>query len=731
MKKVIFAILCILSFSPTVHAVYTAPIGIPAPTWGIDETVPARPSPWTAATPGYYFVDKNAYLGTACTNTSNPYGYPGHPRCDPPRPLTAGSRVEIAGTYNPIDYVVGTFYTTATETPTGDTWAVGTDSGTAPNYTGSRTGNAGPSWIVPYDSNTVLTSTGSKMGVHGSYIYFDGFAADGVTRNMTSYQKILQIGSASTAINWSSDHVMVRGMNITGDGVLTASGVSTQGSTTTTIANVLIYNNAFADWGNMAATTDLDPTAIILGQYLSSIWILDNSITNIANTTIALTGANSSASDTAPRLRFVYVGRNNITASKVSGIAIKNAQDVIISENTIYDIRDSSWSDGKCFGAQYDPERVWWLYNTCHKALLGLRVSSGNGGVTGAYLYAIGNVFYDINHDYHCTQEVTNCTSKETLDESEFHGAAISVWWANKFYAVNNTIYDASQGITMPHSSYNSDEVVIENNIVSTLNDDVGHLVWVVRNTPTSGNFVVRNNILYNAGRTWRSRWQTTDYTTLSSFESDVHTAYENVTISGGINSDPSFLDAANGSLAVSAGDAPPVGAGIAAASLSVDVYALFQSTYGLSIANDRSLLARPQNTTWDIGAYEWGAGGSDATAPDVHISTQAQTVHANAVSIAASASDGIGVTSCKFRIGSAPDGSNGTACTGTDRVTCAVTGLTGGGSTTVYVGCGDAAGNWGSDSVAIGYYPAIIGDFGTGGTIGNFGTGGTIGDLY
>jgi len=94
----------------------------------------------------------------------------------------------------------------------------------------------------------------------------------------------------------------------------------------------------------------------------------------------------------------------------------------------------------------------------------------------------------------------------------------------------------------------------------------------------------------------------------------------------------------------------------------------------------------------------------TDETAPSVTISTDdPSTVNTNSKAIAGTASDDGGVSQCKWRLGSAPDNSNGTALTGTTSWSGTVTGLTLG-ANSVYVGCKDPTGNWGSDSMVINY---------------------------
>lgn len=95
------------------------------------------------------------------------------------------------------------------------------------------------------------------------------------------------------------------------------------------------------------------------------------------------------------------------------------------------------------------------------------------------------------------------------------------------------------------------------------------------------------------------------------------------------------------------------------------------------------------------------GEEGDDTTPPTVTITTSPQTVSTSSVSISFTASDDIGVTSRKWHIGSAPDATHGTECTSP----ATATGLSVG-QNTVYIGAGDAAGNWGSDSITVNYSP-------------------------
>jgi len=94
----------------------------------------------------------------------------------------------------------------------------------------------------------------------------------------------------------------------------------------------------------------------------------------------------------------------------------------------------------------------------------------------------------------------------------------------------------------------------------------------------------------------------------------------------------------------------------------------------------------------------------TDSVPPVTTINTSDPSkIMVNSLIVAGSSSDNIGVTGCKWRIGSAPNAINGTACSGTTSFSCNTSTYTFG-ANTLYVGCYDAAGNYGSDSIAVNY---------------------------
>jgi len=103
--------------------------------------------------------------------------------------------------------------------------------------------------------------------------------------------------------------------------------------------------------------------------------------------------------------------------------------------------------------------------------------------------------------------------------------------------------------------------------------------------------------------------------------------------------------------------------------------------------------------------AFELGGGGGDSTAPTVTAGDTTKAISSNSYAATGTCYDAVGVIGSKWRIGSAPDANNGTACTGTTSWACATSGYAEG-ANTLYVACYDVAGLYGTDTVAVTYTP-------------------------
>ena len=199
---------------------------------------------------------------------------------------------------------------------------------------------------------------------------------------------------------------------------------------------------------------------------------------------------------------------------------------------------------------------------------------------------------------------------------------------------------------------------------------------------------VFRNNIFYDS--------LGVDY-----FSFTPATKSDNLFYSTQGTSNPSFYSAGAGDLNV---DPDFNNAGSLDFSLPVDSPALDEG-YNTSSVVTADFNGLTRDTSPSIGAFEYAeAEAPDTTNPSCTITTSdPSAIESDSLAIAGTASDAVGVSGVKWRIGSAPDATHGTACTGTTSWSATVTGFSEG-ANTLYVGAYDAAGNFGSDSITVNY---------------------------
>jgi len=191
-------------------------IGIPEPSFGIEEEPPALPSPWTTEQPGFYYVCSN------CAGSGNQsYGTPAAPRRNIPTGLSSGDVVVLAGSNN----------------------------GASINFSCSVNS---PCFLIADTSNPPTMTGYTTFG--GNYYIVDGVHV-GVPSNY----------SGST-MRLSGSHGAFRNGRVTGQ--LNNGGAGTGGD------NIVIFNSEITDNGNVNASGDQDRHGLKVGG--NNIWIIAN-----------------------------------------------------------------------------------------------------------------------------------------------------------------------------------------------------------------------------------------------------------------------------------------------------------------------------------------------------------------------------------------------------------------------------------------------------------------------
>ncbi len=541
---------------------YTAPIGIPEPSFGIEQVytmytgqrfdfdgdaILEEGEEYRDAGNGPYthYVDSSSL---SSTDTNNAYGSPVLPRKTVPGLLTAGAVVEVHNNANANGW--GEF----------GIGGVGT--------------LEKPIFVRGINNPRIISTFDIGYYRNAQYIIVEGFDFFGGSI----------IGRQEGNV-FTTSFISVRNCDIYGD--MTSGGVGISSWSSNLVNNIVIYNNIIHDngeWDPLTAVGDQDNHGVGVGAKVSYLWVLDNEMYHNSGDGLQINAGTALQSTT----HHIYVGRNISHHNKQSGMWTKQSVDVIFSENTIYGHRNSSSSSGTGTGFQYGPERVWFLYNHIYDNEGGIGLGSNSGVGFGTEAYFVGNLIHDIHYD-----PIYHDDSYDAYNNnigSAWNNAAMMMAGGVNRYIVNNTIYDVDAGINIPASG----SAYIANNIIANVNSGGESHIWAELGTSLAGgtfNLGVFNNLLYQPSGSVRIR----DYNTIYSPSTlPVLLGADN------LQADPLFVNPELSDFSLqfnsSARDTGVI----------VDVYQTFQDLYSLDIKLDKNSISRPQGSTWDIGAYEY-----------------------------------------------------------------------------------------------------------------------------
>ncbi|NKB71503.1 MAG: hypothetical protein GKR89_30900 [Candidatus Latescibacteria bacterium] len=503
---------------------YEPPIGIPAPSFGIEQRVE------TIYGAGYYthYIDNTH---PAATDADNPQGTLQRPRQTIPQrllDLPPGSVVEIAG--GPYRFAGPT------------------------SWTGQGTAEK-PVFIRGSNPAQTPRIEQSRVEIGGRYL---------IVENLELYD------DSRVSIHLGEpEYIALRNCQIHGpEGAATfGAAVRARGR------DIVVYqNHIHHNWRH----GDLDVHGVKPGLGAERIWVLDNHIHHNSGDAVQA----CHACDPAPR--WVYIGRNIMHEDRENGVDLKFVQDIVISQNILYGYRDASTSDGSAIvlGSDGAPNRPWVVFNTIFASRNGIR----NEAVDRAWI--VGNTIYDIE------------------------GFAVGLEKrADDLYIVGNTIYDVGVGIDQFWRE--AFRLHIANNIFAQIRGGGVHLN--IESQQVAQVSQMSHNLFWQDGDPVPIRWGTGGIRLLKT------TADFNGFVGGPGNmvGDPLFAAAVHGDWRLQP-NSPAIDA-----AAEHPAYGEFWQLHGIDIQRDMDGAIRPQQTDWDIGAFEYGDGGSTGVTEGVRVPAQ------------------------------------------------------------------------------------------------------------
>jgi hypothetical protein len=345
------------------------------------------------------------------------------------------------------------------------------------------------------------------------------------------------------SVGLDGDHLMLRNSDMANSyGAANGANFYTAGSFT------VFYKNVVSQAGNWQHSgADIDRQGIKVTGGTSDLWIVDSQFYHCQSDGVQVGDQNNASS----AINRVYIARNIAYENLQFGFWTKNATDVVFSENTIYNqSRSTASGPGGGVGGQYDPRYVWFIANHIYNSNTGIHVASTSNGGGGPW-YAIGNVIHNISSGGDC---------------NAYNAGAISFRNDGGFTVLFNTIHDVDFFVGFPPSG---GSVVVRNNIFSAKKG--GSCSAMVLEKSITHDYNLFSSSTYNPGGESNPVIGNPLFVTLGQ-------VFAILTGSPAINKANPTEEAA---------------------------MAAYQTRYGVDIRRDLNGVRRPQNSRWDIGAYE------------------------------------------------------------------------------------------------------------------------------
>jgi hypothetical protein len=262
------------------------------------------------------------------------------------------------------------------------------------------------------------------------------------------------------------------------------------------------------------------------------------------------------------------VGRNVSHHNKQSGFWVKQATDVILSQNEAYGIRPSNSGMGQCFGNQYGTDWIWFIFNYAHDCEYGIAAMSDDARVS--HNFFIGNLIRNIHR-----------TTSGTGPSDAWGPSAIMMVGGHERHVINNTIYDVDSGVNSPAPN---GSLEIAGNIIANITQSAGGHIMLALESLANNTLTHHNLFFGNPRMSWGSK--------------RIFPTAAQLAANFSLSSDPQFINPAAGDLHIAV-TSPAKNA----ADFNT-VYTTFRLRYGVSIAFDKDGSTRTEGAATDMGTY-------------------------------------------------------------------------------------------------------------------------------
>jgi hypothetical protein len=209
-------------------------------------------------------------------------------------------------------------------------------------------------------------------------------------------------------------------------------------------SNLVVLRNHVHDNGPVPTLQEFDVHGVKASEGVTDLWVLDNLFERNSGDDVqigddCIGGLAECRSSTARWPARVYIGRNRGHTGGENCIDVKQAKDVIISENECWNFTPGGTSDGAAGITHNAAQRVWWVFNRIRDSEIGIRVNANttDDGPPGSSVYLVGNVFSGIR------------SSRFVAADGYTPGAAVLGWNNQTLHVIDNTVTASDRCIAM------------------------------------------------------------------------------------------------------------------------------------------------------------------------------------------------------------------------------------------------------------------------------------------